>query len=116
MTAPRFFVDEDMPAAVVRALRTAGFDAVGTPETRRLGESDESQLAFAAQEGRAIVTFNVADFARLHVDWLTSGRRHSGIVVHRQRSVSDTLKRLLRLALALDAEAMVDRIEFLSDW
>jgi predicted nuclease of predicted toxin-antitoxin system len=116
VTPPRFLTDEDMPASVARALIAAGFDAVTTPACRRLGESDESQLRFAAKEGRTIVTYNVGDFARLHAGFLTVGQRHSGIVVNRQRNVGDTVKRLLRLANAMEAEALVDRLEFLSDW
>ena len=116
MTPPRFFTDEDMPATVARALRAAGFDAVSTPDQNRLGETDESQLQFAARENRTIVTYNTGDFARLHAKWVTEGRRHCGIVVDRQRNVGDTVKRLLRLAKTPDADALTDRLEFLSDW
>jgi hypothetical protein len=49
MSAAKFFTDEDIYAAVVPALRRAGLDAVSTPEAGRLGESDESQLAWAAK-------------------------------------------------------------------
>jgi predicted nuclease of predicted toxin-antitoxin system len=85
MSAPRFFTDEDIYAAVAPALRKAGLDAVGTPETGRRGESDDSQLAFAAREGRVLVTFNVAHFAARHAEWMPQGRHHSGIVVSSQR-------------------------------
>ena len=62
MSAARFFTDEDVYAGVASGLRKSGVDAVSTPEAGRLGESDESQLAFAAGEGRSLVTFNVAHF------------------------------------------------------
>jgi hypothetical protein len=116
VSLPRFFIDEDVYAAVAVALRDAGFDALRTPEAQRLGEWDESQFAFAVRERRTIVTFNRSDFVRLHTLWIEGGRTHSGIVVDRQRNVGDTIKRLLRLARTLDAEALVDRLEFLSDW
>ena len=48
MSKPAFFTDEDVYAAVAVALRKAGLDAVSTPEAGRLGESDDSQLAWAA--------------------------------------------------------------------
>jgi len=60
MSAPRFFTDEDVYSGVAVGLRKAGLDAISTPEAGRLGESDESQLAWAAQERRVLVTFNVA--------------------------------------------------------
>lgn len=112
----RFFTDEDVYGAVAIGLRQAGLDALSTPETGRLGESDESQLHFSATEDRVLVTFNVAHFAQLHSDWLQKGRRHAGIVVSSQRPIGETLRRLVNLAGSLSAEAMHDRLEFLSDW
>jgi len=116
MSAPRFFTDEDVYSGVAVGLRKAGLDAISTPEAGRLGESDESQLAWAAQERRVLVTFNVAHFAELHAAWIESGGRHAGIVVSSQRSLGDTLRRLLRLAADLDATSLEDRLEFLGDW
>jgi len=54
-----FFTDEDIYAAVAPALRRLGHDALSTPESGRRGQSDESQLEWAALHDRAIVTFNV---------------------------------------------------------
>jgi hypothetical protein len=116
MTGAKFFTDEDIYAAVAPALRKAGLDAVSAREAVRLGEGDESQLAYAVGEGRVLVTFNVAHFAALHADWRRVGKHHAGIVVSSQRPISDLLRRLFHLADALDAEAMQDRLEFLSDW
>jgi len=116
MASLRFFTDEDVYGAVAPALRRAGFDAVSTPEAGRLNESDESQLAWAAAEGRAIVSFNVGHFARLHDEWQAAGREHAGIIVSSQRPIGDVLRRLLALARALGTEAMQNRLEFLGDW
>lgn len=116
MSAIQFFTDEDVYGTTARALRTAGFDAVSTPERGRLGESDESQLEWAIAQQRVFVTFNVSHFASLHSLWLQQGRHHFGIIVSQQRAIGDLLRRLLKLAGALDAEAMHDRLEFLSDW
>jgi hypothetical protein len=116
MTAIRFFTDEDIYGSVTAKLREKGFDSVSTPGADRLGETDESQLAWAAQEGRVILTFNVDDFARLHVDWLTQSRHHAGIVVSSQRPIGDLLRRALALATSVSAEEMQDRIGHLSNW
>jgi uncharacterized protein with PIN domain len=51
----RFFTDEDVYGSVARKLRENGFDAVSTPEANCLGENDESQLEWAAQEGRVFL-------------------------------------------------------------
>ena len=116
MAAIRFFTDEDVYRAVTVALRRAGLDAVSTSEAGRLGQSDESQLQWATNEGRVIVTFNVAHFTKLHARRMRQNRHHAGIVVSSQRSIGDVVRRLLHLAGTLDAEAMKNRLEFLSDW
>ncbi len=116
MSTPRLFTDEDVYAAVAPALRKAGLDALSTPEARRLGESDNAQLAFAAGQGRVLVTFNVAHFAALHDTWLRQGRHHAGIVVSSQRPIGDMLTRLVHLARARDAATLGDRLEYLSGW
>jgi hypothetical protein len=116
MSAIRFFTDEDVYGAVAGALRRAGFDAISTPEAGRLRESDESQLLWAATQGYVFVSFNVGHFAGQHSERLRRGEHHSGIVVSQQLPIVDILRRLLHLASSLEAEAMHDRLEFLSDW
>jgi len=116
MSAVTLFTDEDIYAAVAPALRSAGLDAVSTPETGRLGESDESQLTWAGSEGRVLVTFNVAHFAALHTAWMRQSRHHAEIVVSSQRPIGELLRRLSHLAGALDGVALRNRLEFLSDW
>lgn len=116
MSTVRFFTDEDVYGAIAVALRRSGFDAVSTPETGRLGESDESQLQWAADELRVLVTFNVAHFSRLHTEWIRQGYHHSGIVVSNQRPIGEVLRQLQHLTRELDHDAMRDRLEFLNDW
>jgi hypothetical protein len=116
MTAIRIFTDEDVYGSIALLLRRAGCDALSTPEAGRLGESDESQLNWAAHERRILMTFNVAHFASLHSKWQSHGRHHAGIIVSQQRSIGDLQRRLLRLTKMLDADAMRDRLEFIGDW
>ncbi len=116
MSAIRFFTDEDVYGAVSLALRKSGYDTMSAPESGRRGESDESQLEWASNGGRVLVTFNVAHFAQLHAVWLGDGKHHAGIVASTQRPVRLVLRRLLHLAASRDAEAMCDQLEFLSDW
>jgi hypothetical protein len=111
-----FFTDEDIHGDVAALLRAAGFDAVSTPEAGRMGRDDVDQLTWAAQEGRVLVTFNVGDFARIHHMWLRNGRNHAGLVVSRQRSIGDLVRRLVRLGRALGGDDMRDRLEYLSNW
>lgn len=116
MTPIRFLTDEDVYGSIAGKLRRRGIDAVSTPEAGRLGETDASQLAWAARENRVLLTFNVAHFARLHNESRRLGRHHAGIVVSSHRPIGDLLRRIMRLAAAMNAEEMRDRLEYLSNW
>lgn len=116
MRRVKIFTDEDIYAALAPTLRNAGFDAINTPEAGRRGESDESQLSWAAARQRVLLTFNVAHFAALHARWMRQGRQHAGIIVSSQRPFGDLLRRLQHLAAACDGPAMLNRLEYLGDW
>ena len=93
----RLFLDEDVHAALAAALRKRGHDAIHALEEKRLGLSDESQLNFATEENRCLVTFNVGDFVRLHNQWIDGSREHAGIIVSKQLPVGEALRWLLAL-------------------
>jgi len=116
VSAIRLFTDEDVYASLASKLRSKGLDALSTLEANRLGESDESQLEWAAGGGRVLLTFNVADFIRLNDRFIHASRHHAGIIVSRQRAIGDLLRRIVVLTSALSAEEMADRLEFLSRW
>ena len=109
-------MDEDASEqAVVRGLRARGIDVLTTAEAGNLGSTDAEQLAFAAAENRTIYTFNVADFARLHRDYLAEGRHHAGIVVlpDQRCSVGEKIRRVARFVHSMAAEDMARRMEYL---
>lgn len=109
----RLFLDEDVHFALATALRKRGYDAVHTLEERRLGKSDDDQLAFASTEDRCIVTFNVGDFVRLHNRRLEAGHEHAGIVVSKQLPIGESLRRLLVLLQKEDGASMKSNLRFL---
>lgn len=65
-----------------------------------------------------LCTFNVADFYRLHSEYLSEGKAHAGmILVQQQRySVGEQLRRVLKLIATESADSMQNRAEFLSAW
>lgn len=79
-------------------------------------QTDEEQLRFAKTEGRILVTSNIADFARLHREWLESNRSHAGIVLVRQQKwrAGELARRIIRLFAPAEEGKMYDRLEFLS--
>jgi hypothetical protein len=110
------YLDEDsLHRRVARALRP-DHDVVTTLEAGNSGFSDEDQLEYCARQGRAIVTANQADFARLHRDWMSSGREHAGIIILTdQRAAPEVIVAKLRRILSLrDARAMRSSVLYIN--
>ncbi len=91
----RLYLDKDVFKDIAPALRTRGFDAISVHELDRYGWSDAEHLACAATEGRALFTFNASDYIILHEEYLAEGKLHAGIIVSKQHTIRETLRRLL---------------------
>ena len=119
MSRIRFYLDEDVQShALVAGLRARAVDVMTTSDAARTETDDDAQLVFASQTGRVIVTSNVLDFPRIHGESLEAGRDHAGIVIVPQQRwpVGEVVRRLLALRDGLSAEAMHNRLEYLSHW
>jgi hypothetical protein len=115
----RLYVDEDaMDSDLVSALHLRGVDVTTVLDERKQGQTDEQQLRFAAEQGRAIYTFNQMDYMALHSGFLEQGLSHAGIIIAPQSrySVGEQMRRLVHLVDTRSAEEMTDRVEFLSAW
>ncbi|ETX03742.1 MAG: hypothetical protein ETSY1_46280 (plasmid) [Candidatus Entotheonella factor] len=75
----RLYADEDFSYPVVVRLRQLGHDLVTAQEAGQANQriEDEAVLAYASEQGRAVLTFNRRDFVRLH----RTTSSHEGIVV-----------------------------------
>ncbi len=113
----RLYLDEDTSSrALIRALRSRAVDLL-TAREAGLGQTpDEHHLECATSLQRTVFTYNVRDFARLHQEYLETGRHHAGIVASEQLPVGVVVRRLLKLLAAWSADDMQDRFEFLSNW
>jgi Domain of unknown function (DUF5615) len=112
-------MDEDsMDSDLVRALQLRGVDVATALDAGLIGRPDAEHLNSAAARGRALYSFNVADFMKLHGAWLAAGAHHAGIILAQQQryGVGEQMRRLLRLVGTKSAEQMRDRVEFLSAW
>jgi Domain of unknown function (DUF5615) len=119
MTAVRLYFDEDsMQHALVEALRLRDLDVLTALEADMIEREDEEHLRHAASLGRALCSFNVGDFCRLHGEFLSTANSHQGIILARQQqySVGEQMRRIVKLVATLTAEDMQDRLEFLSAW
>jgi nucleoside-diphosphate-sugar epimerase len=99
----RLFLDAHVSGRrVARALRRKGHDVRAADEDRALdGMTDDDLLTLAASEDRVLVTFNVADFARIARRWAEEGRTHTGcaIIVGIDYSEFGAIIRLIKRAL-----------------
>jgi Domain of unknown function (DUF5615) len=77
----RLLIDEHYADAIAVQLRADGHDVVTVSERRIKGIDDESLLALAASEDRALLTNNVRDFIPIVRRWATSGLDHCGLVL-----------------------------------
>lgn len=107
-----------MPRALVQALQQNAVDVTSAQAQGMRRAADAAQLEFATSLGRILMTANVGDYSRLHVEFLTSGRHHAGIIaIHQQwYGGGEQLRRLLRLMHSRSEAEMVDALEFLSNW
>ncbi len=109
----KLFLDEDIHTGLSHALRQRGYDVIHAQDLKRKGKSDSEQLAFAVQEERCLVTFNIRDFVKLHNLYAQRNREHWGIIVARQMPIGEALRRLLKKIGLATQEDFRTRIEFL---
>jgi predicted nuclease of predicted toxin-antitoxin system len=115
----RLYLDRHIMARLAVDLRALGFNVLRTEEAGKDTASDEEQLAFATQESRAIITFNIRDFAPLHETWQSAGRHHAGIVVSQQlggRQYGLLLQRTQRFLNQFTADQMIDNFVHLEQF
>jgi predicted nuclease of predicted toxin-antitoxin system len=107
----RFHLDEHVASAVALGLRVRGIDVSTTAQEGLTAATDEQQLAFAARQGRVLVTHD-SDFLRLHA----GGHPHAGIVYCHQRraTIGAVVRGLVLIHAQLTRDDMIDHVEFLS--
>lgn len=82
----RLYADENVSPRLAQALASAGVDALSCEAAGRASRriSDQDPLLFAAESGRAILTFDYVDYLLLDAKWKQLGRVHAGIIVSHQ--------------------------------
>lgn len=77
----KFYLDEDLTPRIAERLRKKGIDAVSAFEVGNIQISDREQLAYAAREGRCVVTRNARHFILLAREALRRQEPHAGIIL-----------------------------------
>jgi hypothetical protein len=84
MSRIRLYVDEDaMRRSLVFGLRSRNVDVLTALDAEMINRNDEDHLLQAASSGRALYTYNTADYCVLHQKWMTQERAHAGIIISR---------------------------------
>jgi hypothetical protein len=96
----------------------AAVDVLTALDAEMINREDNAHLARAFSSGRALYTYNAADYCLLHQKWITEGHLHTGIIVGAQQRyrANEELRQLMRLVSSVTAEQMPNRLEFLSSW
>jgi len=84
-----------------------------------LGKTDVEHLEYASAQGRAILTFNIKDFAKLHKSWHKEDKHHSGIIVSPElemRRFGELLRLCLNLLDQAVPEEIADRLCYLQEF
>ncbi len=116
----RLLLNEQINPQVAAVLRARGCDVSTAGDLGTRGSTDEEQLTAATHYRRALVTYNIGDFAVLAGEWARRGLTHWGIVLVSdrtlsQRSVGDLTRALERLVTEFSGEdALVDQVLFLT--
>jgi len=114
VAAVRIYTNENVNVAIAEGLRQRGVDAWSARDSGTLGLSDVEQLENAIAEKAAVFTHD-ADFLRLARKWASEGKEHPGIIFCHEQAlgIGEAIRRLVDIALILDAEEMVNRVEYL---
>ena len=107
-----------MDKVLVQALHARGADVMTALDAGMIECQDAHHLEYATAQGRALYSFNVGDFSRLHTALMAQGKSHAGIILAQQQryTVGDQMRRLLKLVGTKSAEDMKNQVEFLSAW
>src|SRR5699024_6191839 len=103
-------------ATLAKVLHEAGIDTVTVADLRLTGAPDVAVFAAAQPDGRAVLTENVADVARLAADHVSSGSHHAGLLIALSSRFSRRPAGVQPLAAAVRAvadEPLHDRVVYL---
>lgn len=87
-------------------LQKAGYDCVSARRVGNEALDDESQMVFAANEGRVLLTHNVRHFVPIFERWWHAERHHSGLIVSQQIPLGELQRQVMRLLDAVTADEM----------
>jgi predicted nuclease of predicted toxin-antitoxin system len=104
------YLDEDVSVLIATLLQVRGLDVTTAREEGMLGESDETQLAYAVSLDRCVLTHNRLDFEQLHATYITQSKRHAGIIIASRRNPHEIARRVSILFDSLTADEIANQL------
>jgi hypothetical protein len=74
---------------------------------------DEKIMAYAADNHRAVVTFNVRDYVPFSVQYYEDGKEHYGIVLSKEIHHGELKRRVTKLLETVTAEELLNATRYL---
>ena len=88
MNHPRLYLDEDaMRRSLVFGLRARHVDVITAADADMVNRDDDDHLLAAAGFGRALYSYNVADYCLLHQQWNTKEGNTPGLLSHHSSAI-----------------------------
>jgi hypothetical protein len=112
----RLYLDADVDVKLAANLRRAGYDCVSAREVGNAALDDETQMVFAANEGRTLLTHNIQHFVPLFERWWHASLSHPGVVVSQQTSLGELQRRVLRLLNTTPPDEMENNLRNLAEF
>jgi predicted nuclease of predicted toxin-antitoxin system len=114
--APKLLLDEHIWVHLAIILRDQGFDVIHVSEVKLNGLKDEAILQYAADNGRAVLTYNARDFAPLAKQRFELGKQHAGIIISDQLPQGELQKRIEKLLRNLLPNELKNTVRFLQSY
>ena len=112
----RLYLDADVDVKLAANLRRAGYDCVSAREVGNAALDDETQIVFATNEGRVLLTHNIQDFVPIFERWWHANRNHPGIVVSQQIPLGELQRQVMRLLDTVTADEMKNNLRNLAEF
>jgi len=109
----KLYLDEHIWSGLPQALAQRGYDAAHACALDHIAWEDNDHLAYAAEQGRAVLTFNTAGFELLAAEWFFAGKEHAGIIMSDQIPIGELLRRTERLLQRVSADEMHNSLRYL---
>lgn len=112
----RLYLDADVDTKLAANLRIAGYDCVSAREVGNTAVDDESQMVYATNERRVLLTHNIQDFVPIFRNWWYANLNHHGIIVSQQIPLGELQRRMVRLLDTLTADEMTNNLRNLAEF